>query len=132
MPREIHLNGVVHEDERTPVVIGEDEAQRKYLLRPMTRDLRKKLNAVEKKVEDLDAERATTDLDVDDYYDRMVGIFAEGIDVLLEIDNTGEQKHRTNASKVLLALYQENKLGWSQIANNYAQLRDATEEVRPI
>ena len=132
MAREIHLNGVVDDDDRDVITIGEGEGQKRYLLRPMTRDLRRKLNAVEKKVEDLDAERATTDLDVDDYYDRMVAVFCEGIDILLEIDTSGETKHRTPASKVFLGMYQENKLGWSTIANNYAGLRDQTEEARPI
>ena len=132
MPREIHLNGVIEDDDRDIITIGEGDAEKKYRLRPMTRDLRRKVNAVEKKVEDLDAQRATEDLDVDDYYDRMVAVFAEGIDVLLEIDTSGETKHRTAASKVLLARYQENKLGWSTIANYYSGLRDATEEARPI
>lgn len=132
MPREIHLNGVVEDDDRIPVVIGEGETAKKYLLRPMTRDLRKKVNAVEAKVTTLDEERLTSDMDDDDYYDRMVALFCEGLDVLLEIDTTGEQKHRTPASKVLLAGYQENKLGWSQIASYYSGLRDKTEEARPI
>lgn len=132
MPREIHLNGVVEDEDRVPVVIGEGDQEKRYKLRPMTRDLRRKINAVEAKVEALDTERATTTLDPDDYYDRMVAIFCEGIDVLAEIDSSGETKHRTPLSKVLMAKYQENKIGWSTIANYYATLRDDTEDARPI
>jgi hypothetical protein len=133
MPRDaIHLNGVVQEEDRQIIKIGEGDGEKSYVLRMMTRDVRRKINAVQRKLEELDTKRATTDLDLDTYYDQGVDLYLEGVDVLLEIDTSGESKHRTPASKQLRAQYQENKLGWSQVANYYAGLRDETEATRPI
>lgn len=131
MPREIHLNGVVADEDRVPVTIGEGEQARHYRLRPMTRDLRKKVNAVELKVDKI-KESVEGDADLDRFYDDLVDVFLEGVDVLLEVDNTGESKHRTPASKTLRAGYQENHLSWATIANYYAELRDEAESTRPI
>jgi hypothetical protein len=71
MPRDaIHLNGVVQEEDRQIIKIGEGDGEKSYVLRMMTRDVRRKINAVQRKLEELDAKRATTDLDLDTYYDQ--------------------------------------------------------------
>lgn len=133
MPRDaIHLNGVVQEEDRQIVKIGEGDGEKSYVLRMMTRDVRRKINAVQRKLEELDTKRATTDLDLDTYYDQGVDLYLEGVDVLLEIDTSGESKHRTAASKQLRAQYQENKLTWAQVASHYNGLCELAEEVRPI
>lgn len=133
MPRDaIHLNGVVQEEDRQIIKIGEGDGEKAYVLRMMTRDVRRKINAVQRKLEELDTKRATTDLDLDTYYDQGVDLYLEGVDVLLEIDTSGESKHRTAASKQLRAQYQENKLTWAQVAGHYNGLCELAEEVRPI
>lgn len=133
MPRDaIHLNGVVQEEDRQIIKIGEGDGEKSYVLRMMTRDVRRKINAVQRKLEELDTKRATTDLDLDTYYDQGVDLYLEGVDVLLEIDTSGESKHRTAASKQLRAQYQENKLTWAQVASHYNGLCELAEEVRPI
>lgn len=133
MPRDaIHLNGVVQEEDRQIIKIGEGDGEKAYVLRMMTRDVRRKINAVQRKLEELDTKRATTDLDLDTYYDQGVDLYLEGVDVLLEIDTSGESKHRTAASKQLRAQYQENKLTWAQVASHYNGLCELAEEVRPI
>jgi hypothetical protein len=74
----------------------------------------------------------STFVDLDTYYDQGVDLYLEGVDVLLEIDTSGESKHRTAASKQLRAQYQENKLTWAQVAGHYNGLCELAEEVRPI
>lgn len=137
MPREIHLDGLVsndagENDERDIIIIGEGDTAKRYRLRPMTRAQRQKVNVIEEKILAVDEQRNRDELTADAYYDRLVDVFTEGIDVLLEIDSSGETKSRTPASKLLLARYQENKMTWAQIGSYYSGLREETEAARPI
>ena len=133
MPREIHLNGAVEDGEAIVFSIGEGEDQKTYAyrLRSMTRDVRKKINAVELKTDKIKSQVEESD-DLDQFYDDLVAVFLEGIDILLEIDTSGEAKHRTPASKILKARYEQNQLRWSDVGSYYAEFREEAEQGRPI
>lgn len=117
MPREIHLNGAVADDDRDIVQLFD----KTYRLQPVTRSVQKKLHVVSTALDAIPEDAG------EDGYDQVVELLADGIDVLLEIDGT----HRTSAKKLLMQKWESDDLTLQQIQNYYTELQTSEAEARP-
>lgn len=123
----IHLNGAVPDADRDIVTIG--DSPKEYRLRPLTRATQQKVGQVYSNLDDL-TRRALQEneaFDMNAGYDERARIYAEGIDALLEINGS----HRTPASKLILELWETEKITLTQIEGYFEQLQAQELEARP-